>query len=297
MAQISTGIFLLGRLMDRAAHCKAAFSFGPPDNERVMRSVLLSVLVIATAAGQTPPREKRLERGREFLGLAPPPDAAAAAEGQKIYEQNCAFCHGVKATGAEGPNLVRSTVVLHDEKGELIGAVVHSGRPDRGMPAFPGLSPQQIYDVAEFLHSRVEAAANRFGYKVGNVITGDPKAGQKFFEETGHCGQCHSVTGDLAHIASKYEPADLQAQFLYPTTSPASAVTVVTPSGETITGTLKRVDDFNVSLWDKDGAYHSWPRKDLTVTVKDPLAAHRELLERYTNQDMHNVLAYLETLK
>lgn len=261
------------------------------------RSVILSFLVVALAAAQTPPPEQRLERGRAFLGLAPPPDAAAAARGEKIYEQNCAFCHGAKATGAEGPNLVRSTVVLHDEKGELIGAVVHNGRPDRGMPAFPGLSPDHIYDIAEFLHARVEAAANRFGYKVGNVITGDPVAGQSFFEGGGHCGECHSVTGDLAHIAAKYEPADLQAQMLYPTTSPASTVTVVMPSGEKITGKLKRIDDFNVSLWDTDGIYHSWPRDGLTVTVKDPLAAHRELLDHYTNQDMHNVLAYLEKLK
>lgn len=263
----------------------------------VTRSAVLFLVVLAIAGAQTTQTQQRLQRGREFLGLAPPPDAAAAARGEKLYSQNCAFCHGAKATGAEGPNLVRSTVVLHDEKGELIGNVVHNGRPDRGMPAFPGFDSQQIYDIAEFLHSRVEAAANRFGYKVGNVITGDPRAGQKFFEDVGHCGECHSVTGDLAHIASKYDPADLQAQFLYPTTAPPSTVTVVLPSGQSVTGKLKRIDDFNVSLWDDTGEYHSWPREGLRVTVKDPLAVHRELLDRYTNQDMHNVLAYLETLK
>ncbi len=80
-----------------------------------------------------------MERGREFLGLGPTADPAAAARGQKTFSQNCAFCHGQNATGAEGPDLVRSAVVLHDEKGETIGPVVLKGRPDRGMPSFQWL--------------------------------------------------------------------------------------------------------------------------------------------------------------
>lgn len=246
---------------------------------------------------QQPAAQQQVERGRQFLGLAAPPDPAAAAAGEKLYTQNCTFCHGARATGAEGPNLVRSTVVLHDEKGELIGPVVHNGRPDRGMPAFPGLTSEQIYDLAEFLHSRVEAAANRFAYKVGNVITGNADAGQKFFQTTGGCTGCHSTTGDLAHVASRYEPADLQAQFLYPSSSPPVTVAVTLPSGQVVSGKLKRIDDFDVSLWDEDGAYRSWPREAVTVAIKDPLTAHRNLLDRFTNEDMHNVLAYLETLK
>jgi cytochrome c oxidase cbb3-type subunit III len=249
------------------------------------------------ALAQKPTAQQQVERGRQFLGLAPPPDPVAAAAGEKIYLQTCAFCHGAKATGAEGPNLVRSTVVLHDERGELIGPVVHNGRADRGMPAFPGFTAEQIYELAEFLHSRVEAATNRFGYKVGNVITGNAEEGKKFFETTGGCAGCHSITGDLAHVAARYEPADLQAQFLYPSSSPPVTATVTLSSGQVVSGQLKRIDDFDISLWDQDGSYRSWPRDAVTVTIKDPLAAHRNLLDRYTNQDMHNVLAYLETLK
>lgn len=257
-------------------------------------ALLFSVLIVLSAQK---PKSQQVERGREFLGLAPPPDAAAAARGEKTYAQACAFCHGVKANGAEGPNLVRSTVVLHDEKGEMIGSVIRNGRPERGMPAFPGFTAEQIYDIAEFLHSRVEAAANRYAYKVGNVITGDSKAGEKFFQTAGRCAGCHSTRGDLAHVAARYEPVDLQAEFLYPSKSPPIEVTVTEHSGQSISGKLKRIDDFSVSLWDQDGTYHSWPRDAVTVVMKDPLSAHRELLDRYTNEDMHNVLAYLETLK
>jgi cytochrome c oxidase cbb3-type subunit 3 len=268
-------------------------------------AALLALAVLPLAGRQAAP-DARTERGRQFLGLAPPADPAAAARGQQLFMQNCAFCHGANATGAEGPDLLRSTIVLHDEKGETIAPVLLKGRPDQGMPSFAVLTPAQIYDLAEFLHRRVEEAANRFGYKIQNVVTGDPKAGQAFFNSAGHCSGCHSPTGDLAHVASKFAPPDLQAQFLYPTGAPGEApkrnpltprVKINLPSGETVVGALKRIDDFDVSIWDPSGTYRSWPRAEVKVEIDDPLAVHRELLSKYTDADMHNILAYLETLK
>jgi len=163
------------------------------------------------------------------------------------------------------------------------------------------LTDAQTYDIAEFLHARVDEAANRFGYKMQNVVTGDAKAGEAYFNGAGHCGECHSVTGDLAHIGSKFDPADLQAQFLYPTERPSESrtvtATVKTSSGESFTGVVKRMDDFNISLYDSSGAYHSWSRGEVKVEIHDPLQGHRELLGKYTDADMHNLLAYLVTLK
>lgn len=258
------------------------------------------MILLASAAqpAQRGTPDSRVERGRQFLGLAPPADPIAAARGQKLFAQNCSFCHGANATGAEGPDLVRSTLVLHDEKGETIGPVVLKGRPGRGMPAFSTFTEAQIYDLAEFLHQRVEQAANRFGYKIQNVVIGNAKAGEQFFR-AGGCAGCHSPSGDLAHIASKFEPADLQAQFLYPsqTVESAPAVEVTLASGETVRGKLKSIDDFEISIWDSSGAYRSWPRSQVKVHIEDPLAAHRALLDKYTDADMHNLLAYLETLK
>ncbi len=265
----------------------------------MLRIAAFALLALSTPiyAAQQGASQSSVERGRQFLGLAPPADSVAAARGQKLFLQNCAFCHGPNATGAEGPDLVRSTVVLHDEKGETIGPVVLNGRPDKGMPSFSGLTQAQIYDLAEFLHSRVEQVANRFGYKLQNIVTGNAKAGEEFFRGTGGCIGCHSPTGDLAHIATKFEPPDLQAQFLYPSHAEAESVTVTLASGEKISGKLKRMDDFEVSMWDSSGAYQSWPRSEVKLEVRDPLAAHRELLDKYSDADMHNVLAYLETLK
>src|SRR5579863_1427489 len=137
-----------------------------------MRSLGIMAMLAACLSAQDGGRGGR-GGTREFLGLGPQPDAAAAARGEKVYAPNCAFCHGEKARGAEGPNLVRSVVVLDDEKGELIGPVVTKGRPDKGMPAFPNFTKDQLNDVAQFLHMQVELVANRGIYKHLQVVTGD----------------------------------------------------------------------------------------------------------------------------
>jgi cytochrome c oxidase cbb3-type subunit 3 len=261
---------------------------------------------IAQSAGPAP--NARASRTREFLGLGPAPDPVAAERGEKLYMPNCAFCHGAKANGGDtGPDLVRSALVLHDEKGELIGPVVTKGRPDRGMPAFSNFNEGQISDLAAFLHMRIELAANRGLYKVQNVVTGDAKSGEAYFNGAGRCSTCHSPSCDLAHVAAKFGPADLQAQLLYPGASArfdgearppaAPKVTVMLPSGKIVTGSLKRLDDFNVSMYDSSGEYHSWPRSEVKVEVEDRLVAHRQLLDQYSDADVHNLLAYLETLK
>ncbi|MFL6446975.1 MAG: c-type cytochrome [Bryobacteraceae bacterium] len=253
------------------------------------------------------------ERMQKFLAIGEAPDPAAVSRGKNLFVATCGFCHGANATGGEsGPNLVRSVLVLHDNKGDQIGPVIRNGRAAKGMPAFPSLTPAQITDIAEFLKSRYQAAANRGSYQIQNIITGDAKAGETFFNGEGKCNTCHSVTGDLAGIAKRYEPDALQSKFLYPAarrrgeggadTQSKRAVptaTVTLASGQTFTGELEHLDDFNVSITDDKGGYHSWSldNGNVKVSVQDPLAAHLELLKKFTNPEMHNVLAYLETLK
>ena len=176
----------------------------------------------STSRSQT--RGQRSGNIREFLGLGPAPDPVAAERGQKLYAPNCAFCHGEKARGAEAPSLVRSPLVLHDEKGELIGPVLLKGRTDKGMPAFPSFTEAQIHDIAQFLHMQIEMAANRGTYKRLDVVTGDAKKGAAYFNGAGQCNTCHSPTGDLAHVASKYPADQLQTKFLWPDASGKAAI-------------------------------------------------------------------------
>lgn len=263
--------------------------------------------VYLSAQEGTPSRSQRGGRGniREFLGLGPAPDPIAAERGQKLYASACAFCHGEKARGAEAPSLVRSPLVLHDEKGELIAPVLIKGRTDKGMPAFPSLTEAQTYDIAQFLHLQIELAANRGTYKRLNLVTGDAHKGEAYFNGVGRCNTCHSINGDLAHIASKYPPDQLQTKFLWPdagggfegSSARAKKVTVTLPSGKMVSGTLKSLDDFTVALYDAAGDYHSWSRDNVKVEIEDRLAGHRQLLDKYTDADIHNLLAYLVTLK
>ena len=251
------------------------------------------------AQGNAQPQAPRrnVERGRNFLGLAAPADPAGCCAGPESLRASLRVLPWAKRQGRRRSRiLLRSAVVLHDDKGEVIGPFVKTGRPDKGMPAFPNMTPDQAYDIAEFLHKRVEDTANRFGYKLQNVVTGDAKAGEAYFD--GHCKNCHSATGDLAHIG-KTDPADLQALFLYPDRGDTAKVsaTVTLPSGETVTGTVQRIDDFDVSILDSNGDYRSFPRSSVKLKLKDPLQGHHELLSQYSDADMHNILAYLVTLK
>jgi cytochrome c oxidase cbb3-type subunit III len=271
--------------------------------------VFLEAPSALTVRGASPPPSPQ---GGLSFGLLPPPDPAAVDRGKQIFSANCAFCHGANATGGEtGPDLVRSIVVLHDEgKGTAIGPVILNGRPDRGMPKF-NFTDVQIKDLAAFLLARNQAAANRRTYQVLNLVTGNATTGKAFFDS--HCASCHSATGDLAHIAGKYDPPTLQERVLFPArktsdTIPAAAdtrsqntVTVTLPSGQSYSGRLLQLDDFSVSLLDSAGQYHAWElnggQNGIKVEAHDPLDGHLKLLHEYTDTDIHNLMAYLETLK
>ena len=90
------------------------------------------------------------------------PDPKSVERGRELFQQACGFCHGSDATGARGPDLVRSAMVSHDEDGKLIGPVIKNGREEKGMPAFPYMSAQ-ISDLAGFLHAQTLVALNRPG--------------------------------------------------------------------------------------------------------------------------------------
>ncbi len=243
--------------------------------------------------------------------IVPKFDEAAVERGKNAFVSVCGFCHGSNARGAEGgPDLIRSVLVLDDEGGKELGAFLRVGRPANGMPAFD-LPPAQVADVAAFLHSRVAAAAFRATYQIGNILVGDAKAGEEFFNGAGRCNTCHSPSGDLKGVGAKYEPVNLQLKFLMPRggrgfggrggapQGPAVTATVTLPSGETFRGTLVRLTDFDVTLRDANSVTRSFARDgDVPrVDVTDPLQHHLDMLTKYTDKNIHDLTAFLVTLK
>ncbi len=244
-----------------------------------MKKLAISLLLTATAlSAQDPDRE--------------------IAAGKSQFSQTCGFCHGANARGASGPDLIHSGLVSHDVNGDLIGQVVHNGRPDKGMPAFE-LPDSQIKAIAAYLHSEAKLASTVYArgpgdYPLDKLLVGNIQAGKTYFETK--CTGCHSVTGDLAHLATKYKPIDLQSRIAYPSGA-VPTVTVTEPSGKVSTGSQVYADEFTISLRDKNNWIHSWNRKLVQVDVKDPLETHAKLLFAYTDENLHDLFAYLETLK
>ena len=233
-------------------------------------------------------------------------DPEAADRGKKIYIAECITCHGATARGGQnGPDLVRSLVVLHDRYGSTIGPFLKKGHQTQSTPS-ANLTTAQVQDLSHFLHAKVEDTLRTSPtFHAQNVLTGDPKAGQAYFNGEGKCNACHSPTGDLKGFGAKYDPIDIQQRFLFPRPGIGRGanikrvmVTVTPPSGPAVTGVLDRIDDFTVSLRDAGGEYHAFTRTPaLKVKIDDPYLAHAQLLDKYTDKNMHDLTAYLETLK
>ncbi|MGH9615939.1 MAG: c-type cytochrome [Acidobacteriaceae bacterium] len=225
----------------------------------------------------------------------------AVQRGEAIFKTTCEVCHGEGATGGIGPNLMQSPIVRNPEKFEnQVNMVIAQGRPDKGMPGFGSqLSASQISDVVAYLRSLLKANELHGGGNeafLKQILVGDAAAGKQYFYGQGGCSRCHSPAGALAGIAKKYDAGSLEKEFLLPSQDNVTA-TITLPSGKQVQGKLLYRDPFYVAIRTEDFSYRSWPVDTVKVQVKDPLKAHRKLLSEYSDKDIYNVLAYLETLK
>lgn len=224
---------------------------------------------------------------------------ALVENGSVLFRQDCSFCHGRDAAGGEGgPDLTRSRLVSADKDGDKMGPVIRNGRPAKGMPRFE-VSDRQIASLMAFIHTQQnnvpKRAGGRKGVDVADLQTGNAEAGRQYFGGAGGCAACHSPTGDLSGVASRYQGLELEQQMLYPK-HPKSKVEVTLASGETISGVLEYLDEFTVGLIDSTG-YHSWRTSDVKYKLDAPVEAHAELLSKYTDDEIHNLMAYLQTLR
>jgi cytochrome c oxidase cbb3-type subunit III len=260
-----------------------------------------------SASAQYPPRPPK----------PTPEQLAAIAQGKTLFQQNCAVCHGENLTGGRGPDLIRSDLTRQDKDGNLIGPVIMQGRPAKGMPPFPQLSQSEIADIVAYIHSQITVFDLHTRIPGGypndippsQLASGSAAAGKAFFDGAGHCSECHSPTGDLAHIASKYpDPTTLEQLFMNPQGTLAfsptyregvtTTATVTLKNGQTMQGPLLQNGDGYVSIHGPDGWTHTWPLSDVkSVEVHNPVQAHIDMLPKWTNEEMHNMFTYLETLK
>ena len=281
--------------------------------ERVSRTWLAFPVTICLAAASLAAQAPQTGRGR---GLDPGVerlrafDPAAVERGKTAFGQKCSSCHRANARGGQGftgPDLLRSVLVLQDVKGQQIGAHVQADHK----PAI-ALTPAETADIGTFLHREITYAAERTNYQVQYVMSGSAKAGETYFNGAGGCKACHSPTGDLQGIGARHDGPTLQALIAFgmvgggrgrgdaaSASRTARKATVTLPSGETFTGVLVRLTDFDVTIRDDAGKQMSWLRSGGTpkVQVTDPLQGHIDLLAKYKDSDIRDLAAYLATLK
>jgi len=285
----------------------------------IAAAICLGSATIAAAQPPPPPggRGAQGRGGGQGRGAGPPAypsrvvDPVVTERGRALYGVHCAFCHGADTRGGDsGPSLLRSQLVQDDRSGETIAPVVRSGRPPR-MPPFD-LTDAQLADIAGFLHSFTINSRDPARMRPPNIVTGDARAGQASFGA--RCASCHAPDKDLKGLASRFDdPRALQQWWLLPggggrgrgaavsTERVPSAVTatITLPNGQKHEGRLARIDEFVVSVVEADGTTRTVARDGDTpkVDVHDPLAPHKALLRVYSDDEIHNITAYLVTLK
>jgi len=250
-------------------------------------------------------------------------DPAVIARGKTLFEINCRLCHGADLRGGDmgGVNLLRSNLVLTDQHGELILPVVKGGRQNPGMPVmppFPQIPDDDVKAIAEYIHGVAYTMRGQGNPPpsaeavVLNIVVGDAAAGKKYF--AAKCASCHSESGDMQGVAARYsDPVQLQNAWVSGGSGGRGGggrgaagpnrrqvmVTVTNQSGQKVEGRLERIDDFIVTLTPADGVPRSFARNgDVPkVDIRDPLEGHRNLLPVYSDKDIHDVTAYLVTLK
>lgn len=283
----------------------------------IAAALMIAAGVMAQAPGgpQAPAKGKakaKAQAAAQSPASQPPPPTVTPQsyspeqirEGQARFTAQCGFCHGRDATGGEsGPDLTRSELVAEDNRGDKIGPLLREGRPGRGMPAFT-LSAAEVEAIVAFIHDQKTKfetlGGGRRGVDPADLATGDAEAGRRYFYGAGGCSGCHSPTGDLAGVATRFQGLALLQRMLYPSGRPAPAppkVTFTLPSGQTVIAPLAGQDEFTISVFDPTGARQTYPRSAVNFTISDPLSAHFDQLGKYTDQDMHDVFAYLNTLK
>lgn len=221
---------------------------------RLVGTLCLFALSGAICLGQFEPPQGPKDAG----GYRAP--TSELERGRKVFvESSCHFCHGVDLTQTSmgSADLLHSAIVGADVDGNLIGPIVKAGLPNlqTSMPSFYDLSDRELRDLARYVHYlRQQGRYQELMAAARN--TGDAEAGKSYFNGAGGCSKCHSPSGDLADIATRYDAKTLRSKFLMP-----------------------------------DGTA---PKQDAAPSAAT--RQHLHILENYDPSDVDNVLAYLAQL-
>jgi cytochrome c oxidase cbb3-type subunit 3 len=226
--------------------------------------------------------------------LAQVPDPAA---GKKIFESQCALCHGQTGTGGRGPSLNRAKLA-HAPDDEALQKVISNGiEPE--MPGSWQLNAREVNSVAQYVRS--------LGALPPETLPGDPSRGERVYQSKG-CSGCHVVAGkgegygpELTDIGTRRNGAHLRQAIQRPATLLPEGflyVAAVTQTGATIRGIRVNEDSFNIQIKDARGKFHSFAKSELKelkrLRDETPMPSFEASL---TAAELDDLVAYLASLK
>ena len=222
------------------------------------------------------------------------PDLSA---GKKIFESQCALCHGQTGTGGRGPSLNRPKLA-HAPTDETLSQVISTGiQPE--MPGAWQLNPHEVQSVAAYVRS--------LGALPPESLPGDPSRGERLYSTKG-CAACHIVDGkgegfgpELTLIGTRRNGAHLKQAILRPATAIPEGflyVSIVTQSGATFKGIRVNEDSFDIQIKDARGQFHSFAKADLRelkqLHGETPMPSFEKSL---TSSELDDLVAYLASLR
>ena len=253
-----------------------------------MKIVLLcAVFAAAAAAAGTKPKEKL------------PGSRADLATGKKLFENQCARCHGPQGEGGSGPVLARPRLGRAPDDAALI-KVLSDGIRGTEMPGANSMSEREVRQVA--------AHVRTLGKVQMKPVPGNAAHGAEVYRGKGGCANCHAMKGDggisgpdLAGIGEKRSAAYLKESLVTPEAALPDGYMLVTVSakdGKSATGIRANEDSFSIQVLDSSGRVHSFWKSDLTevktLKGKSPMPSYKEKL---SDEELTDLVAYLSSLK
>jgi cytochrome c oxidase cbb3-type subunit III len=226
------------------------------------------------------------------------------ARGQRLFETQCARCHGVKGTGGTGPSLNRARLRRAAGNGALI-ALIKEGVPGTAMPATWQMDDREIRQVASYVRSLGRAEVT--------PLPGDPAKGKALYAR-GDCSRCHAVRGqggvlgpDLTDVGDRRGAAHLRQVLLDPGSSKLLDgdgylaflnVRVATRDGRVVQGLRVNEDSFTIQLRDADNRLHSFEKHELAELRREPEASVMPAYAKTLSaSEIDDLVAYLSGLR
>jgi putative heme-binding domain-containing protein len=215
--------------------------------------------------------------------------AAQAPPGRRLFEAQCALCHGVSGGGGRGPSLQKPKLGKAPDDAALERVIAEGIGTE--MPGAWQLSPNEVKQLAVYVRS------------LGNIppeqVPGDGARGRQVYARNG-CAQCHMIGGEgsglgpeLTNIGLRRNAAHLRESIVTPAAQLPEGFLMVRVDG--VTGVRVAEDPFTIQVQDASGRYHSF-RKSAAIErlpKRSPMPAYARL----SAADLQDLVAYLAQRK